>query len=80
MTTTFDIQAAEERYAAYVSECPTSFGSEEARRAWHLTNALLRDLGATQEQSDWVCNLLVTSETAEFSRGFRAGYKAGGAA
>lgn len=77
--TDFDITAAEQRYAEYATEFPSLAGSPEARRAWHLTHGLLDGLGATKEQTDWICGLMVKAETAEYSRGFQAGYKAGAA-
>lgn len=79
MTNTFDIQAAEKRYERWAAENPATYGTPEGRRAWHLIGRLLTDLGATRDQQDWACGLMVSAETAEFSRGFQAGFKAGAA-
>lgn len=76
-TTTFDMTAAEERIDAYLAENPCKATSVEARRAWHLIAKLLDAKGATAEEKAWACKALVAGETAEFWRGWEAGYAQG---
>lgn len=73
MTNTFDITAAEERIDAYLAQFALS-GPIESQRAWQLIAALLKDLGATSKQSDWVCKLIVKSEAAQKSSGWADGW------
>jgi hypothetical protein len=76
-TTTFDMTAVEKSTDAYLASTPAYASSIESRRAWHLLAALLRAKGATTEEQDWILKALVAGETAEFWRGWYAGYAQG---
>jgi len=76
-TTTFDMQAVEERVDKFLTEYPAVATSIEARRAWHLLSELLDSKGASADEKTWVLNALVASEMAEWRRGWERGYAAG---
>lgn len=73
----FSIAEAEQAYEKYAAEFPVQAGTEEARRASYLTPALIRALGGSTEQLEWILSLGVAAELAEFSAGFQAGFRAG---
>jgi hypothetical protein len=75
-TTTFDMTAMEERIDAFLAEYPSTSGTIESRRAYHLIGELLRARGASEEERQWALNLLVASDMSEFQRGWTKGWNA----
>jgi hypothetical protein len=76
-TTTFDMQAVEERVDKFLAQHSGASTSVEAQRAWHLISELLDAKGATKDEKTWVLNALVASEITEYWRGWRRGWEIG---